>query len=224
MKHLKHALFILGTLYAGNVFAQTILLVDDNIKVTAINGQEVKHGALQPLKRQFTLEAGRHVITARYDRMFDLPQGNHDYLKSGHITVSADLSDNQTYQLVMPNQPENYQSAKEYAKAPTLAITQQGQIVAQENIIAQRQGILSSLGNSLGGIFKRDEAVHANQKAIASLNTSSNSNTLSNNSSVNATPTSTMSKANQSNLDGFMQIWLNANEEEREKIRQWVQK
>lgn len=50
-------------------FANVHLTVDEHIKVTAINGQEIKHGALQPLKREFILDAGRHVITAHYDRL-----------------------------------------------------------------------------------------------------------------------------------------------------------
>lgn len=213
MKYLSYALFALGVLYTSNVFAQVKLMVDDNIKVTAINGQEIKHGALQPLKREFALEAGRHVITARYDRLFDLTRGNHDYLKSGNITITVDLSDNQSYQLVMPNQPNNYNTAKEYAKSPSLAIVSQGEIIAQTDSVEERQGILSTLGNSIGGIFKRDDAVYANQKAIASLNQQPQQST-----------STSIANTKQNNLDGFMQLWLNSSEEEREKIRQWVQK
>lgn len=191
--------------------AQVQLNVDDNIKVTAINGQEIKHGALQPLKRNFTLDAGRHVITARYDRLFDLPRGEHDYLKSGNVTITVDLADNQTYQLTMPNQPNNYRDAKEYAKAPALAITQNGKVLVSEQKVEARTGVLSSLSNSLGGLFGGDDAVNANQRAIASLNSP-------------VTPTAPTVKAPQDNLDNFMQLWLDASPEEREKIRQWVQK
>lgn len=209
MKKITHALLALSVLCAGNVFAQVKLTVDDNIKVTAINGQEIKHGALQPLKREFTLEAGRHVITARYDCLFDLPRGDHDYLKSSNITITVDLADNQTYQLIMPNQPNTYNAAKEYAKSPTLAVAQQDRIITQTNTVEERKGIFSSLG--LGGIFQRENAVHSNQQAIAAINQSKS-------------PTPTATPAQQNNLDGFMYLWLNSSEEEREKIRQWVQK
>ena len=215
MKKLTHIVLALGVFCASGAFAQVKLMVDDNIKVTAINGQEIKHGALQPLKREFNLEAGRHVITARYDRMFDLNRGDHDYLKSGNITITADLADNQTYQLVMPNQPNTYQAAKEYAKAPSLAVAYQGNILVQADNAEERQGLFSSLGSSLGGIFNRGGAVQANQKAIAALN-------QQNQPTTSPTPTPKTYEAN--NLDGFMQIWLNSSEEEREKIRQWVQK
>lgn len=192
--------------------AKVQLNVDDNIKVTAINGQEVRHGLLQPLQQQFTLEPGRHVITARYDRLFDLNSNNHDYLKSGNITVSADLADNQTYQLIMPNQPNTYSAAKEYAKAPSLAIAQNGQILAQENTSESRTGIFSGITGAIGGMFGGESAVTSNQKAIAAIN------------NQNPAPVSTPAPQAKNNLDGFMQLWLNSSEEEREKIRQWVEK
>lgn len=210
---MKKLSLLLALMLSVPALAEVRLTVDDNIKVTAINGQEIKHGALQPLKREFKLDAGRHVITARYDRLFDLSNDRHDYLKSGNVTVTADLADNQTYELVMPNQPNSYTQAKEYAKAPTLAISQNGQILASEQTVENRTGILSSLGDSIGGLFGRDDATRANQKAIASLNQAP----------ATTTTTSTM-VAPKDNLDGFMQLWLNASPEEREKIRQWVQK
>lgn len=207
----KLALLSTILLAAASAHAEVRLLVDDHIKVTAINGQEIRHSLLQPLQKEFQLQAGRHVITARYDRMFDLSRGEHDYLKSGNVTITADLADNQTYQLVMPNQPNNYTAAKAFAKAPTLAITQNGQVLTQESVAEQREGFLSGITQSIGGMFNRgDSALSSNQKAIAALN----QNTQPQPAQPNA--------RNQDNLDGFMQLWLNASEEERQKIRQWV--
>lgn len=193
-------------------FANIHLTVDEHIKVTAINGQEVKHGALQPLKREFILDAGRHVITAHYDRLFDLTRGEHDYLKSANLTITADLEDNQTYQLVMPNQPNNYRAAKEYAKNPTLAISQNGKLLAFEQTSEGRSGVLSALGGSIGRLFGRHDGIAANQRVIISQNPSS---------SQPATKTMVTPK---DNLDGFMQLWLDASPEEREKIRQWIER
>lgn len=221
MKKIALTLLALSVVYAGNAFAEAKLLVENYVKVTAINGKEVRHNALQPLKREFNLEAGRHVITARYDRLFDLTRGDHDYLKSANITVTADLADNQTYQLTMPNQPTHYQDAKEYIKSPTLAVSQNGQIIAQESVTVQREGILSSLGN----MFGRNDAINANQQAIASLNQNQTPATNAPTTTAGAgVSSSTSAQANKDNLDGFMQLWLNSSEEEREKIRQWVEK
>ncbi len=217
MKMITKAIIASLALSAAYAHAEVRLLVDDNIKVTAINGQEVRHGALQPLQREFKLEAGRHVVTARYDRIFDLTRGDHDYLKSGNITVTADLQDNQTYQLVMPNQPNNYNAAKEYVKSPTLAVAQNGQVIAQESIVEDRTGVLSSITQSIGGMFGRDNAVTSNQRTIAALNQAPTT-------AVTASSAPTQAPIARDNLDGFMQLWLNSSEEEREKIRQWIGK
>ena len=130
----------------------------------------------------------------------------------------AVLDDNQSYQLIMPNQPNAYKDAKEYIKAPTLAITQNGKIVAEQKNTGERGGgIVSSIGASISGLFNRgDNAVAANQQAMAAINTAP--------PVQSSTPTAPPTNTSQDNLDGFMQLWLNASEEEREKIRQWVQK
>lgn len=202
--------------YALGASADVKLSIEDNVKVIAINGQEIKNSPFLPTKQQFTLEPGRHVITARYDRLFDLTHNSHDYLKSGNITLSVDLQDNQSYQLIMPNQPSVYSQAKEYAKAPTLALAQNGKIIAQESQSEKQEGILSSLS----GLFGRDKAVQTNQKVVAAVQNPASPS--SNTSAINTSSATTSAKTNT--LDSFMQLWLNASEEEREKIRQWVAK
>lgn len=200
--------------FATSVSAEVKLTVEDHVKVIAINGQEVKNSPFLPNKQNFTLQAGRHVITARYDRLFDVTSNSHDYLKSGNITLSVDLQDNQSYQLIMPNQPNHYTKAKEYVKSPTLALAQNGKIIAQETQAEKQEGILSSLG----GLFGKDKkAIESNQKTVAAITTPSLPSTPQN--TVATTPA-----LKNNTLDNFMQIWLNANEEEREKIRQWVAK
>lgn len=208
MKKLFASVFALAI--AMQASAQVQLNVDENIKVIAINGQEIKHGLLQPLQTQFQLEAGRHVITARYDRLFNLHNKDHDYLKSDTISLTVDLADNQQYQLIMPNQPNSYNAAKEYIKTPTLAVAQNGKIIAEQSKIDTRTGVLANVGSMFGGLFNRDQgAVLQNQQAY--------------NDAQNTTQTQPATQTKGS-LDNFMQLWLNANEEEREKIRQWVQK
>ena len=205
--------------------AAVTLLVDNHIKVTAINGQELTQSVLQPLTKSFTLQPGKHVITAKYDRLYDLRRDEHDYLRSGNVSVAAELLDNQTYRLTMPNQPEDYAAAKKYAERPTLAIQQNNTIIAsQESVGGNNNSLFSGLGKALGGVFGGSgDAELQNQRAIAALDQPS----ASANSTVNtgATVTQTTSvNASTSTLDQFMQIWLQASPAEREKMRQWMQK
>ena len=207
--------------------AAVTLLVDDHIKVTAINGQEIQQSPFQPLKKSFTLEPGQHAITAKYDRLYNLRRDEHDYLRSGNVSVTAELKDNQTYRLTMPNQPEKYEAAKEYAKRPTLAVQQNNTILASQQALEGGQGgLLSGLGKTLGGVFGgADDAELQNQRAIAALGQPIVSTPSTVNTGAVTTVKQTASAASSiSTLDQFMQIWLQATPAEREKIRQWIQK
>lgn len=231
-------------LSAGSVsvltHAEVTLTVDDNIKVTAINGQEIKQSPFQPLTKSFALQPGKHAITAKYDRLYKLPRDEHDYLRSGNISVVADLADNQTYRLTMPNQPEKYEAAKKYAEQPTLAVQQNNTVIAsQQSIAGNNGGIFTGISKALGGVFSGGgDAEMQNQRAIAALGqptqqpmsqptvlTQGNVNTgatTSNTYTVAPTASSQSMPAN-STLDSFMQLWLKATPAERAKIRQWVQ-
>ena len=196
--------------------AEVTLSVDDNIKVTAINGQQMNSSPFQSLKKSFNLQPGKHVITAKYDRLYDLRNDEHDYLRSGNVTVTAEMQDNQTYRLAMPGQPEKYEEAKKYAKAPTLAVMKGSQVVSKSTGVSEEGGLFSSITS----LFGSNDAQMENQKAIAAINAdgkSSNSNAIA--------PVSTNSNSAQADtLDRFMQLWLQATPDEREKIRQWIQK
>lgn len=192
---------------AGVAVAEVNLVVDDNIKVTAINGNAVNTSIFQGAKKQFSLQAGTQVITAKYDRLYNFRNGDHDYLRSGNITVTANMLDNQTYQLTMPNQPEKYQDAKIYAQNPTLAIMQGGQVLASQNNQTSG-GLLSSVGSTIGSVFTGNQsAINANSQVMASIPAAAN---------ASAQPSSV------STLDQFMSLWLKASEQERTKIRQWI--
>lgn len=210
--------------------ADVTLLVDDNIKVTAINGQELKQSLFAPLTKQFTLQPGQHVITAKYDRLYNFPRDEHDYLRSSNISVAADLADNQTYRLTMPGQPEEYEAAKEYSEQPTLAIAQGNTIIAsQKSIASNNGGIFSGLGKALGGVFGGSgDAQVQNQNAIAALGQSAAApaqGALKTGAVVSTTTTAIPAVSTSADtLDQFMQLWLNASPNEREKMRQWIQK
>jgi len=226
LKKLTTSALLIG---AGSVsmlsHAAVTLLVDDHIKVTAINGQEVQQSAFQPLTKKFTLQPGTHAITAKYDRLYNLRRDEHDYLRSGNVSVTAQLADNQTYRLTMPNQPEAYEAAREYAKRPTLAVEQNNTVIASQQSLGNQQGgLFSGLGKAIGGVFGgAGDAELQNQRAIAALEQPA---TQPAQSSVNTGTAQPVPAAVQTGntLDSFMQLWLQATPAEREKIRQWIQK
>lgn len=198
--------------------AQVTLNVGDNTVVTAINGQEVKNGLFSEPQRTFNLQAGKHVITAKYTRLYELRGDNHDVLRSSNISLPVELQDGQTYNLVMANQPNDYQSAKDYVKQPTLAITQGSTVIASQQAtgVGGGSGLLTGIGSAIGGIFGGgNKAIESNQQAINALEGKS-PNTIA------AIQPTTVSSTDT--LDQFMNLWLKATPAERDKIRQWVQK
>lgn len=223
-------------------FAQVTLNVGDNVVVTAINGQEVKTSMFRDPVRTFTLEPGQHVITAKYQRLYDLRGDEHDILRSDNISIPVELQDNRTYTLVMANQPEAYRRAKDYAKKPTLALVDSNSqtIASQQAQGSSDGGIFSGLGSALGGIFGgHSNAVESNQQTINALEGKSGSSipalapqanpAATNGVAVTSNATATTStnvnaNANMDTLDQFMNLWLKATPAEREKIRQWVQR
>ncbi|WP_296405177.1 DUF2057 family protein [Psychrobacter sp.] len=219
-KHMINKILTLagiGLLTATFAHAEVQLDVDENIKVTAINGQEVNTSAFQPIKKSFTLQPGKHVITAKYDRLYDLRSDDHDYLHSGNVTVTADMQDNQSYRLTMPGQPENYEDARKYVKSPTLAVVQGNQVIAKATGAEVQRGLLSGLTS----LFGSNDAQFENQKAIAAIDNNGN---VSNSSNNNAIAPISANNTQANTLDSFMQLWLQATPNEREKIRQWIQK
>lgn len=224
-------LLVGASLVSVGAQAEVTLLVDDNIKVTAINGQELKQSLFAPLTKTFTLQPGQHVITAKYDRLYNFPRDEHDYLRSGNVSVAAELVDNQTYRLTMPGQPEDYEAAKKYSEQPTLAVQQGNNVVAsQQSMAGNEGGIFSGLGKALGGVFGGGgDAQVQNQNAIAALGepaTAPRSQSSVNTGAVASTTytVTPAAKASADTLDQFMQLWLNATPAEREKMRQWIQK
>ena len=210
-----------------SAMANVTLNVGDNTVVTAINGQEVKNGLFTEPQRKFDLQAGKHVITAKYTRLYELAGDNHDILRSSNISIPVELADNQTYTLTMANQPESYASAKEYIKKPTLAVVQNGTIIAsqQSTEINNGSGLFAGIGNALGGVFGGgNKAVASNQQTINALQGQS-PNTIAAIQPVQPVATTTTTVVSSTDtLDQFMNLWLKATPAERDKIRQWVQK
>lgn len=244
-KFLTCAAVSLLMMSSASVFAKATVVVGDNTVVTAINGQEVKTGLFSRAQRSFNLEPGKHVITAKYTRLYNLRTDDHDILRSSNISLPITLADNQTYTLIMANQPDAYAEAKQYIKKPTLALMQGNTVIASEQATSENNSsIFSGLGKALGGVFGGDNnAVKSNQQAIQALDNNNNVTIPAINQSNNATtavtpapsvvntntvtsntPNNTINGISSDTLDQFMQLWLKATPAEREKIRQWIKK
>lgn len=206
-KYLKIVTVLAGIVLSGNTLADSVLIVGDNVVVTQIDDQKISNGFISKPIRKFRLPAGNHKISAKYKRLYDLTADDHDIVRSTELTVSAPMQDGQRYQLVMADQPEDYEAAVTYAEKPTLSIVKDGAVVVKQTAITGSTGFLGGVGSSIGQIFtgtrKSGDAVVVN--------------------TTNASqPASSKPTSNQSTLDQFMRIWLQATPTERIKIKNWV--
>lgn len=182
-----YRLLVILSLVTITAHAQVQLSAHPNLKITAINGEAVNQSPFAPVRYDFTLPAGPTTISARYERLFDLRGDSHDYLRSQNVTISGNLSDNHSYQLTLTDNPERYSDAKEYAKKPTILLTQNGEVLASQSTSGQKRSLLTNVGALFTG---------------------------------NTTPPTTQ---NKNTLAQFVTLWQQANEEERQQIREWVQ-
>lgn len=212
-----------GLLVSGVSFAQSILVVEDHVVVTEIDGQKISSGFFSAPSKRFELPAGQHAVTAMYKRLYDLNADNHDVLRSAELTVTSNFQDGQTYGLKMASQPSSYDDAKEYAKKPTLQLVHGSQVLASKTAITGTStGLLGGVAKSIGGLFdgNGDNTVVIDTTPAAGVSSApSNAQTVAQQrpaAAVRATSNSV------STLDRFMQVWLQATPAEREKIRHWV--
>lgn len=90
------ALVILAIAMAQPAFAQAILVADDAIKITAINGNATD--TVQS-PQQFSLTAGQHTITAYYD--WHIKGNNQPISPSSVVNLQINLADDYRYRLMI---------------------------------------------------------------------------------------------------------------------------
>lgn len=207
----KTLLLISLVMYGITAHAESILLVGKHTVVTNIDGQRIKSGFFSTPPKKFNLPAGKHQITAKYDRLFDLNSDEHDILRSVEITLPVTLLDKQSYTLDMINQPNQYQDAKKYVTKPTLGLMLNGQVITQKTAIKGSHRKKPTIVNRTN---------HVTQPKIQPAQTSQPAQ-ISDNSQTSNPQTSNPQKSDV--LDNFMQLWLKATTAERQKIRNWVQ-
>ena len=110
-------------LMSGSVFSAVTITAPEEIKILAVNDQEVNTGLFRSESNAYKLDAGSSSISLRYIQYFEHMSGEHDIVKSGVVTLKTpNLQDNQTYQLALVGAPKTYAQAKEYAEQPTVAL------------------------------------------------------------------------------------------------------
>lgn len=202
-------------------FAAVTLTVPEEIKIVAVNDQEVTGGLFRSTEK-YKLDAGENLLTVRYSEFFQHADNSHDILKSGVAAIRTPaLIDGQEYRLGLVNAPKDFDAAQKYKDQPIFGLYDRSNqlLVQQAGAKKEQKSIFSNgvLGNAVD--FTKKEAVPENQPAPVYTQ------------SVTVKPTNVVSPVtapknvtiNENGADQqLIQLWQKANKAERQKFMSWL--
>ena len=199
---------------SGSVFSAVTVTAPEEIKILAVNDQEVNTGLFRSENNAYKLDAGSSSISLRYIQYFEHMSGEHDIVKSGVVTLKTpNLQDNKTYQLALVNAPKTFEDAKKYAEQPTVALYDQKQqvLVQQTGANTEQKPWLSR--SMFGG------AVDLTQKNVKAP--------VNQPPAVYAAPQVTAQTAQLSTQASavdkqLIELWKKADKTERQKFMSWL--
>lgn len=201
--------------------AAVTLFTPEEIPVLALDQQEISGSLFRSSKTTYKLDPGSREIAVRYEQLFNQNNGDHDVLKSGIVSLKADLQDNKTYRLTLVNPPKDYDAAKDYVKQPIIAIVDE-----QGNTVAQQQGLDNAPKPLLGSSFFNrvlDLRGSDGQKDLTRAGAASTVSTTSAQPvSSNTASTTTVNTLKTSTVEQLKQLWQSANEQERQQFMQFI--
>ncbi|MDE2420251.1 MAG: DUF2057 family protein [Gammaproteobacteria bacterium] len=116
-------------------WADAKLSIPETMIIESIDGQEAGHlGSFSRKHRVYSLPAGEHVITARYDQLFHMSNyDGDDIIKSNGVTIKASFADQHSYNLAWLSEPQTNDEARAFVKRPTLLLkTSSGTIITSQ--------------------------------------------------------------------------------------------
>jgi uncharacterized protein len=136
------------------VQASTVVSVPENVIVVAIDGKPTGGtGLFSKKKNTYSLPAGEHTITARYDRLFKSENSDdHDIVQSSGVTIKATLVDQKSYRLGWQPEPKTLSEARRFVKQPTLIITE-----SNGTLVASQQGAVQPSRSLIANLINSDE-------------------------------------------------------------------
>lgn len=199
---------------SGSVFSAVTVTAPEEIKILAVNDQEVNTGLFRSENNAYKLDAGNSSISLRYIQYFEHMSGEHDIVKSGVLTLKTpNLQDNQTYKLALVNAPKTFEEAKKYAEQPTVALYDQKQqvLVQQTGANTEQKPWLSH--SMFGG------AVDLTQKNVKAPVNQPPAVYAKAQTTVQLAEVSTQASVLDKQL---IELWKKADKAERQKFMSWV--
>jgi uncharacterized protein YccT (UPF0319 family) len=192
-------------------FSAVTITAPEEIKILAVNDQEVNTGLFRAKNNQYKVDAGKNNLSVRYNQYFEHLNGEHDIVKSGVITLTTPLlKDGESYALNLVNAPTNYETAKKYAEQPVIALFDQNKkiLVQQTGANTQQKPWLSqSLFGKVTDLTQK-KSIPLNQPAPVYSQTS---------------VTESIEDRSISTTDQqLIQLWKKSSKIERQKFMNWL--
>lgn len=205
----------------GAAFSAVTITAPEEIKILAVNDQEVNTGLFRSANNQYKVDAGESLISVRYTEYFEHLNGEHDIVKSGVVTLKTPLLKNgENYRLDLVNAPSSFEAAKTYAEQPVIALMDNN-----KQILVQQSGANTEQKPWLGqGIFAK--ATDLTQKKSTPVNQPAPVYTQAAVISGAALPASLNSSVSTHSANTadqqLIQLWKNSNKAERQKFMAWL--
>ena len=202
---------------SGAAFSAVTISAPEEIKILAVNDQEVNTGLFRAKNNQYKVDAGTSNISVRYTQYFEHLNGEHDIVKSSVVTIRTPiLQEGGEYRLELVNAPANFEAAKKYAEQPIVALFDKN-----NEMLVQQVGANTEPKPWLAqGIFSK--TTDLTQKKTALQNQPAPVYTpAAVQSKVVAVPSSE-SHSGATADQQLIQLWQKANKAERQKFMSWL--
>ena len=187
-------------LFSTSVFSAVTVTVPEEIKIVAVNDQEVNSGLLRS-NQTYSLDAGVNAISVRYNEFFQHSDNSHDILKSGVVTVKTpSLKDGETYRLALIQAPKDFDAAQKYKDQPIIGLYD-----AKNQLLVQQTGGKDAANPWFGNRVLTKKVDMTTQAATA----------------VNQ-PAAIYTQSAEQNDQQLIQLWQKASKAERQKFMTWL--
>lgn len=202
---------------SGAAFSAVTISAPEEIKILAVNDQEVNTGLFRAKNNQYKVDAGVSNISVRYTQYFEHLNGEHDIVKSSVVTLRTPiLQDGEEYRLDLINAPANFDAAKKYAEQPVVALFDKNNqmLVQQVGANTEQKPWLAQ------GIFSK--TTDLTQKKIAVQNQPLSVYTqAAMQAKVGGVPSGEFTSGITVDQQ-LIQLWQKANKAERQKFMSWL--
>lgn len=212
----RFSAFVMLFMVTSPLFAAITLTTPEEIKVAAINGQELNTGLFSSNKNAQQLKVGENIVSVRYTQYFEENRniGTHEIVRSNIVNIKTPLlEDNQNYYLAVIDLPKDADTAREYAKAPFFGLYN-----SQNQLLAKQQGAKSSNLGIVSNLFVEGDSSNkysVNTQPLAEY-------TAQAKMKPEVSTTSNHINSLKDEDQQLIQIWKKATKAEKQKFMTWL--